>query len=135
MICFENLSLVVSESNDINLGIGRDERHGLEAVHVIDVQLLDGRRQHVRAEVADRDGVAIWSGLLHAVVRDRAAGTRHVLGHDGAAERARHALGHDPRERVGGPPGRERHDERDRTAWILGVRDGRGGGNQERGDA
>ena len=66
----------------------------------------------------DQQGVAVGRGLGHDGGADRAAAARPVVDHGGLAPVVVHALRDQPRDRVGGAAGDERHDQVDLLAGI-----------------
>jgi hypothetical protein len=76
---------------------------------------IDGER----ANIAEKDGVAVGRsacGLRHADIAGRA---RPVVDDNGLSEKLRHAVLHNARDKVGGAGGRERHDHPDRLAGVV----------------
>jgi len=46
--------------------VAREQRNRLEVLQHIDGQVIDGAVEHVRADVAETDGVAVWRGAGRA---------------------------------------------------------------------
>ena len=77
------------------------------------------RRRGGHADVVQQQRVAVGRGLGHLGGAQRAAGAADVFDDDGlAAQRLAQRLGQVARHLVGGPAGRERHDDGDR---LVGV--------------
>jgi hypothetical protein len=77
--------------------------------------LVDDQRRRRRRE----QRVAVGIGLVGGLAADVAARARAVFDDDGLSPFARQELGHDARHGIGGPAGREWHDDLDRAAGII----------------
>ena len=103
----------------------REPDDRLEIVHRIPRHRIERRRADVARPVADAERVAVGRRADHAADADGGARAGHGLDQDRLAERLLHVLAHDPRDRVGRPARRERHDQRDRLRRIgFGLRAG-----------
>src|SRR5215471_8729141 len=71
-----------------------------------------------RAVETETNRVAIRLRAGSATDADASISSADVLNDDRLPQRSSHPLHHNPRDHVGCPAGRERHDHRDRARWI-----------------
>ena len=113
----------------------RQPRDRLQIVHDVPRHRIERRRADVARPVADAERVAVGRRIHHAADADGGAGAGHGLDQNRLAERVFHMVADDPRDRVGRPARRERHDEVDRLRRIgLGLCAGQTQGKNDRGN-
>ncbi len=104
-----------------------DDRHRLEILVGVVVDLGGQRRQREQRDRAKQQRVAVGLGVRRIGRADDAAGADLVLHDEGLLESGLQLFGREPCKHVADAAGRVRHDQRDRA-----VRPGRigGGGDQ-----
>jgi len=96
-----------------------DPRHRHEVAHQLK-RLVGNERFVGRMGVRHcQQRVAVGRRLGDRIGADDRAGAGPVLHHEGLLERVREMLGENAGVNVGGPAGAERHDDPDRTRWVI----------------
>ena len=111
-------------------GGGEDERHLAEARHhqhvliVVDLEffLVDDRREHIGARIADLQRVAVGPRPRHLLDGENAERSGLVLDDDRLAEDAAHLIADDADDDVGRTARAERHHDLDRLRGKLVLR-------------
>ena len=101
-------------------GIFGGQSNRLEILLRIVAQIgIERRRQRIGAEVTGQDRVAVGGGAGGAKRANGAAGAADILHHEFLAEMTREDVSDNPPGDIGGPAGRERNDDRDRSRGII----------------
>jgi hypothetical protein len=96
-----------------------DQRHRLEILHHVVIQMHGRGVEHVRLDMADAHRVAVGRRMGDATDPNGAAGTTDIFDDDRLAKRILHAVGQDARDGVGRAAGRVGHHEGDRPRRII----------------
>ena len=106
--------------NDKHIGRKADHtnRRQILARVIAGIRVHGGRNRH-RGRVTQQNGVAIGCGFCREPGPDGAAGAAPIFHYDLLAECSREFVADDARHHRRAAARRERHDQGDRSAWIV----------------